>query len=114
MLKIYHNNRCSKSRDACSLLEKEGLEAEVIEYLKTPPTQKEIKDLLKKLGIKAEDLVRKGEPLYKEKFKNKKLTETQWIKVLSENPILIERPIIVNGNKAVIARPPEKMLELLK
>jgi len=114
MFKIYHNTRCSKSREACSILEDKGVELVTIEYLKTPPTQKEIKGLLKMLGMKAQDIVRKGEPLFKEKFADKKLSESEWIKALAENPILIERPIIVKGNKAVIGRPPEKVLELLK
>ncbi len=114
MLKIYHNTRCSKSREACSILEDKGVEFETIEYLKTPPTQKEIKGLLKMLGMKAQDIVRKGEPLYKEKFADKKLSESEWVKALAENPILIERPIIVKGNKAIIGRPPEKVLEFLK
>ncbi len=113
MLKIYHNTRCSKSRDVCSILEKKKVKTEVIEYLKTPPSQTEIKELLKMLGMKAEEIVRKGEAIYKEKFADKKLTASQWIKALSENPILIERPIIVKGNKAIIGRPPEKVLELL-
>ena len=113
MLKIYHNTRCSKSRDVCSILEKKKVKTEIVEYLKTPPTQKEIKELLKMLGMKASEIVRKGEPLYKEKFADKKLTEAQWVKVLSENPILIERPIIVKGNKAIIGRPPERVLELI-
>ena len=114
MLKIYHNTRCSKSREACSILQDKGVEFETTEYLKTPPTQKEIKGLLKMLGMKAQDIVRKGEPLYKEKFADKKLSESQWVKALAENPILIERPIIIKGNKAIIGRPPEKVLELLK
>lgn len=111
---IYHNNRCSKSREACSVLSEKGLSFETIEYLKTPPTEKKIKELLKKLGMKCEDIVRKGEPLYKEKFANKKLSEKEWINVLSNNPILIERPIIVKGDKAVIGRPIEKLSDLLK
>lgn len=114
MFKIYHNSRCSKSREACSILNEKGVKFETIEYLKTPPTQKEIKELLKMLGMKAQDIVRKGEPLFKEKFANKKLSEGEWIKVLAENPILIERPIIVKGDKAVIGRPPEKVLDLIK
>jgi arsenate reductase len=113
-LKIYHNTRCSKSREACSIVAKNGITAEVIEYLKTPPSQSEIKHLLQLLGMKAEDIVRKGETLYKEKYKDKKFKEAEWIKILAEHPILIERPIIVKGNKAIIARPPEKVLELLK
>lgn len=114
MLKIYHNTRCSKSREACGILQDKGVEFETIEYLKTPPTQKEIKGLLQMLGMKAQDIVRKGEPLYKEKFADKKLSESEWIKALAENPILIERPIIIKGNKAIVGRPPEKVLELLK
>lgn len=110
---IYHNNRCSKSRYALELIEKKTKELQVIEYLKTPPSEKELKDILKKLGMKAEDIVRKKEPLYLEKFKGKTLSEDQWIKILSKNPILIERPIVVRGNKAVIARPIENLKQIL-
>ncbi|OFY86911.1 MAG: arsenate reductase (glutaredoxin) [Bacteroidetes bacterium RIFCSPLOWO2_12_FULL_35_15] len=113
MLKIYHNARCSKSREACSILQEKNIPFETIDYLKTPPSQKEIKELLKKLGMKAEEIVRKGEVIYKEKYKNKTFSETEWINILSENPILIERPILVKGDKAVIGRPPEKVLELI-
>ncbi len=114
MLKVYHNTRCSKSREVCSILETKKVKVEVVEYLKTPLTQKEIKELLQMLGLKAEEIVRRGEPIYKEQFANKKLTEAQWIKALAENPILIERPIIVKGNRAIIGRPPERVLEFLK
>ena len=114
MITIYHKPNCSTSRKAYGFLQEQGVEFETIEYLKTPPTQKEIKALLGILGIKAEDIVRKKESLFKEKFADKKLTEEQWIKILSENPILIERPIIVKGNKAIIGRPPEKVLAFLK
>ncbi len=113
-VKLYHNTRCSKSRDVCTILEKKKVKTEVIEYLKTPLTQKELKDLLKMLNMKASELVRKGEPLFKEKYQGKKLTEVQWIKALIENPILIERPIIVKDDKAIIGRPPEKVIEFLK
>ncbi|MBN8694890.1 MAG: arsenate reductase (glutaredoxin) [Bacteroidetes bacterium] len=112
-VKIYHNVRCSKSREACNIIADKGIKAEVVEYLKTPPTQKEIKELLGLLKLNAEDIIRKGEELYKTKYKGKTFTEAQWIKILAENPILIERPIIVNGKKAVIGRPPEKVLEIL-
>lgn len=111
---IYHNTRCSKSREACSILEEEAIEFDTVEYLKTPLNQKEIKELLKLLGIKAEALVRKSEPLFKEKYNGKKLTEAQWIKAMAENSILIERPIIVKGNKAIIGRPVERVLEFIK
>jgi arsenate reductase (glutaredoxin) len=114
MIKIYHNTRCSKSREACSLLQEQNSSVEIVEYLKTPPTQKIIKELLKMLGITAEELVRKNEPLFKEKYATKKLTEAQWIKALAENPILIERPIITDGKNAIIARPPEKVVAFLK
>lgn len=111
---VYHNNRCSKSREACSILQEKGITFETVEYLKTPLNQKQLKDLLLMLGITAEALVRKSEPVYKEKFANKKLTNALWIKVLAENPVLIERPIIVKGNKAVIGRPIENVIEFVK
>jgi arsenate reductase len=114
MLKIYHNTRCSKSRDVCDILEKKKVKKEVVEYLKTPPTQKELKELLKMLDMKASELVRKNEPLFKEKFENKKFSQAEWLRILSKNPILIERPIIVKDGKAIIGRPPEKVLEFLK
>lgn len=110
---IYHKPNCIKSREAYDILKKQSKSFTTIEYLKTPPTQKQLKELLQMLGIKAEELVRKKESLYKENYADKKLTEAQWIKVLAENPILIERPVVVRGNKAVIGRPIEKVIELL-
>ena len=110
---IYHNTRCSKSRGACDILQQKKVNAKVIEYLVTPPSEKQLKSLLKKLGMKAEELVRKNEELYLKKFSRKKYSEKEWIKILVKNPILIERPIVVKGNKAIIARPPEKVLELI-
>lgn len=110
---VYFNPRCSKCREAVDLLEKNNCELTFREYLKEPPSQKELKDLLKKLHCKAEDIVRKSEPLYKENFSEKKLTNTQWIKVLSENPILIERPIVIDGEKALVGRPPVLVLDLV-
>jgi arsenate reductase len=111
---IYHNNKCSKSREAMCILDEIKVKAQVIEYLINPPTEDDIIELLRKLGMKAQDLVRKGETLYKEKFEGKKLTESQWVKILVKHPILIERPIAVKGNKAIIARPPEKLKAFLK
>lgn len=110
---IYHNNRCGKSRGALALLQEQGTEPVIRYYLDEAPSPTELKSLLKKLGLKAEELVRKQESLYKERYKGKDFTEAQWLRILSENPILIERPIIVKGNKAVIGRPPERVLELL-
>jgi arsenate reductase len=110
---IYHNPRCTKSRATLALLNERGIEPKVIEYLKTPPTAKELKAIVAKLGIKPEALVRKGEDVYKQKFAGKTLTDTQWIEALAANPILIERPIVVRGDKAVIGRPPENVEKLL-
>lgn len=113
-LVVYHNTRCSKSREACSILQEKGIAYDTLEYLKTPLSVEDIKGLLKKLELHAEELVRKKEPLFLEKFASKKYTELQWIKILHENPILIERPILVKGNKAIIGRPIEKITAFLK
>jgi arsenate reductase len=110
---IYHNPRCTKSRATLALLNERGIEPKVIEYLKTPPTAKELKAIVAKLGIKPEALVRKGEDVFKEKFAGKNLTDAQWIEALAANPILIERPIVVRGDKAVIGRPPENIESIL-
>lgn len=110
---IYHNGRCSKSRGALEILQEKGVPFQVRWYLTEPLNQKEIKALLKKLGMKASELVRTGEALYKEQFKDQQLTEQQWVKILAENPILIERPIVEKGDKAIVARPPEKVLAFL-
>jgi arsenate reductase len=114
MVAIYHNPRCSKSRQALELLRKRGVEPEIIEYLKTPPTKAELKRILKQLGLEPRALMRKGEPVYKAKrLDNPKLTDDQLIAAMVADPILIERPIVVAGNKAVLGRPPEKVLEIL-
>tara|TARA_R110000868_G_scaffold330511_1_gene591468 strand:- start:35 stop:376 length:342 start_codon:yes stop_codon:yes gene_type:complete len=106
MIKIYHNPRCQKSREALSLLQKSEKEFKIIEYLKDTPTKKELDDILKLLHIPAEKLVRKNESIWKENFKDKNLTEDAILEALVKYPKLIERPIIINGNKAVIGRPP--------
>lgn len=111
---IYHNPRCSKCREALDLLEGNNCSIEIREYLKEPPTKKELKELLGKLKCKAEALVRKSEPIYKEKYADTKYTETQWIKILSENPILIERPIVIDGERAVVGRPPMLVVDFAK
>jgi len=112
-MKIYHNPRCSKSRNSLDIIRKKGIDVTVVEYLKTTPTKSELKDLLKKLNILAKDLVRKGEQAYKDNFKGKELSEDEWVDAMIDYPKLIERPIIVNGDKAVIGRPPEKVLEII-
>lgn len=114
MVTLYHNPRCSKSRDALGLLRDKGVEPEVILYLETPPTAKSLTALLAKLGISARDLLRKSEDAYKElNLANEKLSEAALIKAMVENPKLIERPIAINGDKAVIGRPPENVLTIL-
>lgn len=110
---IWHNNRCGKSRSALQILEEKGIKPEVVKYLEDTPSAKEIKDVLKKAGIKAHDLIRTGEDVYKEKYKGKNLSEEEWVQAMVENPILIERPVVIHGNKAVIARPPERVLEII-
>ena len=87
---------------------------EKIEYLVETPSQKEIKEILKMLGMKAEQLVRKKEPLYKEKYEGKKISNAEWIKILNQNPILIERPIVVKDGKAIIGRPIETIIDFIK
>ena len=111
---IYHNPKCSKSRETLALLRDRGVEPRVVEYLKTPPTAEQLRAIVRKLGITAEQLVRKGEDIYKAKYAGKALTETQWVEALVTHPILIERPIVVRGTRAAIGRPPEIILELLQ
>ncbi|UII32007.1 arsenate reductase (glutaredoxin) [Fulvivirga ulvae] len=113
MLTIYHNPRCRKSRETLNIIEDSGAMVEVVEYLKTPPAKGDLKRIVEKLGIKPEDLIRKGETVYKEKYKGKSLTDDEWIDAMEENPILIERPIVVKGDTAVIGRPPENVKDLL-
>jgi len=112
-MKIYHNPRCSKSRQTLSLIQEKGNDVEVIEYLNAIPSEKELSEIIKLLGIKPEQLLRKGEAVYKENFKGKTLTDNEWIKAMIQYPKLIERPIVISGNKAVLGRPPENVLELL-
>ncbi len=111
---IYHNPRCGKSRDAMKLLDNKGIKPKVIEYLKTPPSAAELKDILAKLGISPRQLLRKGEAAYKDlKLGDEKLSDAAIIKAMVQNPILIERPIVVNGKKAALGRPPEAVLKIL-
>lgn len=113
MITIYHNNRCRKSREGLEILENSGNPFEIKKYLEEVPTKKELQLLISKLGIKPVELVRKNEAIWKEKFKDRTLTDTQIIDALIEYPKLIERPIVVNGDKAIIGRPPESILNIL-
>jgi arsenate reductase (glutaredoxin) len=111
---IYHNPRCSKSRQTLALLEEQGLAPRIVEYLKTPPTAGELKAILKKLGLKPRDLIREGEPRYAELgLEDRDVDDDTLIALMVANPILIERPIVVSGTKAALGRPPEKVLEIL-
>jgi len=111
-VRVYHNARCSKSRSACQLLADKGVTLEVVEYLKTPPSRAELVDVLKKLGMHAGDIVRRGEDVFKSNYAGRDLSEDEWLDALVAHPILIERPIVVRGERAVISRPPEKVLAL--
>jgi arsenate reductase (glutaredoxin) len=110
---IYHNPRCTKSRATLALLEENGIEPRVVEYLKTPPTAAELRTIIAALGIKPEQLVRKGEDIYKAKYAGRTFTDAQWIEAMIRDPILIERPVVVSGERAVIGRPPENVKQLL-
>lgn len=110
---IYHNASCSKSREALELLEEKGITPKVVHFLKDPLTERQLEMLIMKLGVKAEDLVRKKEPLFKKKYARYRFNEHEWVKVMHENPELIERPIVVKGHKAVIGRPIENITELI-
>ena len=113
MIKIYHNNRCSKSRAGLKLLEDSGKEYRVINYLETVPTFEELKKIISILKINPIDLVRKNELVWKENFKNKTLSDDEIIDIMLKYPKIIERPIVINENKGVIGRPTEKILEIL-
>ncbi len=111
---IYHNPRCSKSRQTLALIEDEGIAPKVVDYLKAPPTVAELKNILKKLGLRARDIVRKGEARYAELgLKERDVGDDELLALMVENPILIERPIVVSGEKAAIGRPPEAVLKIL-
>ncbi len=113
MVTVYHNPRCSKSRQTLELVKSQGIDAQLVLYLETPPNTVELATLVKKLGISAEQLVRKSEQVYKDNFRNMEMTEAQWLEAMSKHPKLIERPIVVNGDRAALGRPPENVLEIL-
>lgn len=112
-MKIFHNNRCSKSRSTLQIIEEKGIDVDIINYLNTPPTKSELIDILNMLNLPAEKLIRKGEAIFKENFKGKQFSNDQWIDIMLEYPKLIERPIVIHNGKAVIGRPPENVNLLL-
>lgn len=113
MITIYHNPKCSKSREGVCMLEEKGIEFEAFKYLDEKISKRELKSIIKKLKIKPIELVRTKEPLWKDNFEEKELSDDEVIAAMLKNPILIERPIIINGNKAVIGRPIEKIFEII-
>jgi len=112
-MRIYHNPRCSKSRQTLGIIRESGIEPEIVDYLNDTPSAEELRELVRLLGIRPEELVRKGEDIFKEQFKGRAMTDDDWLRAMAEHPKLIERPIVVKGKKAVLGRPPEKVSELL-
>lgn len=113
MIKIYHNPRCRKSREGLAVLENAKVDFEIIKYLDTPPTKTELKAIIKKIGIKPIELVRTKEIVWRENFKGKELSDSEVIKAMVSYPKLIERPVVVNGDKAVLGRPAELIKDIL-
>src|SRR5210317_1201429 len=113
MITIYHNNRCRKSREGLQILEESGKEFEVVKYLETIPSKAELKNIIDLLKIKPIDIVRKNEAIWNQEFKNKSLSDNEIIDALCTHPKLIERPIVINGNKAAIGRPPSNILDII-
>lgn len=105
MIKIYHNPRCSKSREGLEILKESGKNFEIIDYMKDQVSTDELAEIVKLLKVKPIDLVRKNETLWKEKYQNRRLSDQQIIEIMTKNPKLIERPIVINSNKAVLGRP---------
>jgi len=113
-IKIYHNPRCSKSRQTLKLLEEHGAQFDVVEYLKQPPSQSELATIIQQLGKSPRDVMRKGEAIYKElSLSDPTLSDEHLMAAMLEHPILIERPIVLANNKAAIGRPPESVLDIL-
>ncbi len=113
MIEIYHNPRCSKSREALNILEAENADFKVIKYLDEKLNVKDLSKIIKLLNIKPIELVRKNESQWKDNFKNSTFTDKELIDIMVKNPKLIERPIVINGNKAVIGRPPQIVLDII-
>jgi arsenate reductase len=113
MYKIYHNTRCKKSRAGLQYLQEKGIEPEIVEYLKNPLSEDELKDILVRMHKKPEEIIRTQEAIYKSNFKGKRFTDEEWVRILVENPKLIQRPIILKGPKAVLGDPVSEIDVLL-
>lgn len=110
---IYHNPRCSKSRQALAMLGEAGVETQIVDYLKAPPSEAELDAMLTKLGLEPTEILRTGEERYAELgLKGQTLSRAEWLRVLAANPILMERPIVIMGDRAVVGRPPERVRDL--
>ena len=112
-MKIYHNPRCSKSRQTLKILNDKNVKFEIVEYLKDKLSISELEIIIEKLDINPIELVRKNELIWKENYKYKDLTHKEIVKAMIENPKIIERPIVINGNRAVLGRPPENVLKII-
>lgn len=110
---VYHNGECSKSGGALELLQQHSVPHKVRWYLVDPLSKEELATLLKKLAIPAAQLVRTSEPIYREQYEGENISEDEWLDILTENPTLIQRPVVEKGDSAIIARPPEKVLDFL-
>jgi len=111
---IYHNPRCSKSRETLQILEDNHLQPDIVEYLVDPPTIQVLRQIIAMLGISARELLRNSEPVYREaNLDDDRLSEDDILKAICESPVLMERPIVICGNQAVIGRPPVKVLEII-
>ncbi|QHI35923.1 Arsenate reductase [Kordia antarctica] len=113
MIKIYHNPRCSKSREGLAILEESGKDFKILKYLENRLTLAEITEIIELLDIEPIDLVRQNEAFWKENYKDKRISKAHIIKLMLSNPKLMERPIVINGDKAVIGRPAEKILTII-
>ena len=113
-LTIYHNPACTKSRETLALIRARGHEPQIVEYLKSPPSEAELTAIVRKLGIKPLELVRRNEQIFKNNYAGRKLGDKEWIKAMVKDPILIQRPIVVRGDAAAIGRPPEDVERLLR
>jgi arsenate reductase (glutaredoxin) len=110
---IYYNPRCAKCREAVALLTERGHNTVLVKYLDTPPDKAELTSLLHKLGMKPFDLIRKGEEIFKQHYAGRTLSDDEWLDAMLTYPVLMERPVVVRGNKAIVARPAEKVLAIL-
>ncbi|NBB88453.1 MAG: arsenate reductase (glutaredoxin) [Bacteroidetes bacterium] len=112
-MEIWHNPRCKKSRETLQRLEEAGIEPTIRKYLETPPSERQLSQVMKMMNIKPTDLIRKQEKIFKENFKGKDFSDHEWITIMVNNPILIERPVVIDKNRAILGRPPENVDSLI-